>query len=102
MKRFLAPILLFPSLALGETMRELVNRDGLHYKRFTDVPFMGEVTGRYHQGSIKNGKKDGPWVHYWGNGQLLSKETYKDGKKRSLGRLPRQQTVMVQRNLQGR
>jgi hypothetical protein len=44
-------VLLFPALALGETMDDLVKRDGLHYKKFTDVPFTGEVTGK-KQGSL--------------------------------------------------
>jgi len=84
MKRFLAPILLvvllFPTLALGEevTMNDLVERDGLHYKKFTDVPFDGKVTGK-EQGSFKDGKKDGPWVRYHDNGELWSKGTYKNG-----------------------
>ena len=52
MRTFLAPILLltllFPALALGGVvaMNDLVERDGLHYQKFTDVPFDGEVTGR--------------------------------------------------------
>ena len=73
-------VLLFPSFALGETVKwdDLVKRDGLHYKKFTDVPFTGKVTGR-GQGKIKNGKKEGPWVRYWENGQLSSKGTWKDG-----------------------
>ena len=53
-------VLLFPALAFGETMDDLVFLDGLHYKKFTDVPFTGEVTGRF-QGSIKDGKLEGPW-----------------------------------------
>ena len=85
MRRILAPILLvvllFPSLALGETMDDLVETNGLYYKKFTDVPFTGKIAGKYHQGSIKNGKKDGPWVRYHNDGQLRSKGTYKDGKK---------------------
>ena len=86
MKRILAPILLvvllFPSLALGETVKDedLVLRDGLYYKKFTDVPFTGKITGEF-QGKLKNGKKEGPWVVYHDNGQLMSKGTYKDGKK---------------------
>jgi antitoxin component YwqK of YwqJK toxin-antitoxin module len=83
MKRILAPILLltllFPSLAYGETMDDLVIRDGIHYKKFSDVPFTGKVTGKT-QGSIKDGKKHGPYVTYWDNGQLFSKRTYKNGK----------------------
>ena len=84
MKHFLSPILLvvllFPALAFGETMGDLVERDGLHYKKFTDVPFSGTVTGK-HQGKIRNGKKYGPWVRYLDNEQLFSKGPYKDGTK---------------------
>ena len=83
MNRFLAPIflltLLFPSIAIGETMDDLVVRDGIHYKKFSDVPFTGKVVGKT-QGSLRNGKNDGPWVYYWGNGQLRTKGTYKNGK----------------------
>jgi len=112
MKRFLAPILLltllFPSLAFGETMNDLVKRDGLYYKKFSTVPFTGKTTGqrqrtfkdgknlaewngvyvRYHgngqlesKGTYKDSKKDGPWVYYHDNGQLESKVTYKNDKK---------------------
>jgi len=62
MKHILAPILLmvflFPSLALGEEVPwdDLVERDGIHYKKFTDVPFSGKVTGS-EKGKIKNGVK---------------------------------------------
>tara|TARA_B100001971_G_C18079110_1_gene477290 strand:- start:145 stop:762 length:618 start_codon:yes stop_codon:yes gene_type:complete len=86
MKYILAPIfalvLLFPSLALGDTVEwgDLVERDGLYYKKFTDVPFTGQTAGE-KQGSFKNGVKDGPWVSYWGNGQLWEKGDYKNGLK---------------------
>ena len=86
MKYILAPIfalvLLFPSLALGEEVAwdDVVERDGLYYKKFTDVPFTGEVTGQ-EQGSFKDGKKDGPWVAYWSNGQLRSEGDFKDGER---------------------
>ena len=73
-------VLLFPSLASGETMDDLVERDGLHYKKFTDVPFTDEVTGK-EQGIYKDGKKDGPWIKYWSNGQLRQKGDYKNGKR---------------------
>ena len=108
MKRILAPILLlillFPTFALGETMDDLVERDGLYYKKFTDVPFTGEVTGptsgffelgklkglflRYWENGylgqksrFKNGKREGPFVHYHDNGKILHKGTYKDGRR---------------------
>jgi len=75
-------VFLFPAVALGQEVGwdDLVSRNGLYYKKSTDVPFTGEVTGR-SQGRIKDGKRDGPWVHYHTNGQLWSEETYKDGKR---------------------
>ena len=77
-------VLLSPALALGETMDDLMTKDGLYYKNyykiFIGVPFTGKVTGK-EQGSIKNGKKDGLWVYYHDNGQLWKKETFKDGVK---------------------
>ena len=72
-------VLLLPALALGETMDDLVHRDGLFYKKFTDVPFTGNITGRT-QGTIRDGKEEGSWVSYYINGQLWTKKTYKDGK----------------------
>jgi antitoxin component YwqK of YwqJK toxin-antitoxin module len=84
MKRFLAPILLvtllLPSLALGLEMDDLVQREGLYYEKFTDVPFSGKIEG-LQRGSFKDGKKDGPWVRYHANGQLRNKGTYKDGER---------------------
>ena len=99
-------ILLFPSLALMDTVNfnDLIFRNGVHYKKFTEVPFTGKVTGLEqgkmkdgkkdgpwvmyfdsgqleYKGTYNNGKKEGPWVSYWDNGQLLSKGTYKNGKK---------------------
>ena len=58
---------------------DLVRRDGLYFKKFTDVPFTGEVNEGLERGRFEDGKKDGPWVRYWDNGQLFYKETYKDG-----------------------
>jgi len=62
------------------TIGDLVERDGLYYKQFTDVPFTGEVTGR-KQGSFESGKRDGAWVGYHENGQLLSKGNFKNGER---------------------
>jgi len=59
---------------------DLVQRDNLHYKKFSDVPFTGKTTGKI-QGTFRDGKKDGPWVGYHENGQLMSKGTWKDGKR---------------------
>ena len=59
MKRILPILLLtflFPSFAYGLTIGALVQRDSLYDKKFTDVPFTGEVTGGI-QGTFNNGVK---------------------------------------------
>ena len=64
-------VFLFPALASGEEVvdwDDLVERERIFYKKFTDVPFTGEVTGK-KQGRLKDGVKDGPWVYYYENGQ---------------------------------
>ena len=60
------------------TIDDLVEREGIYYKKFTDVPFSGKVTG-IEQGTFKNGKKEGPWVDYWSSGRLREKGDYKNG-----------------------
>ncbi|MDC1073392.1 toxin-antitoxin system YwqK family antitoxin [Gammaproteobacteria bacterium] len=85
MKIILPIILLFSMIStpivFGEEsyeMSELVERDGLYYKKFTDIPFTGTVTGK-EQGTLKDGKKaDGLWITYHDNGQLQSKVGYKN------------------------
>ncbi len=62
-------------------MKDLVERDGIFYKKFTDVPFTGTTTSGEEQGSFKNGNKNDPWVIYHANGQLDTKGTRKNGKK---------------------
>ena len=63
-------------------MDDLVERDGLYYKKFTDVPFTGEVEGKKHQGFVKDGKRVGSWVEYHDNGQLASKGAFENGRKK--------------------
>ena len=53
-----------PNVVLSETMDDLVKRNGIHYKKFSEVPFSGKTTGRF-QGTFKNGKLDGAWVSYY-------------------------------------
>jgi len=60
--------------------KDLVYLDGLYYKKFTDVPFTGDITGK-KKGSFKNGKKDGSWISYHENGQLEFEGNYKNDKK---------------------
>ena len=71
---------LLSSPSWSETFQDLVKRDGLYYKKFTDEPFTGKITGN-EQGLIKNGKRTGEWLLYHRNGQLWHKGEYKNGKK---------------------
>ncbi len=73
-------IFLSPNVVMGETLDDLVKRNGLYFKKFSDTPFTGKTSGQI-QGSFKNGKKVGAWVSYWFNGQLISKGNYKNGEK---------------------
>ena len=56
---FFLSLLSFPSWSETLTMDDLVERDDLYYKRFTDIPFTGEVGG-VGVGKFKDGKRDGP------------------------------------------
>ena len=66
-------VLLFPALAFGESMDDLVKRDGLHYEKFTTVPFTGKVTGKTQE-SVRNGKRDGSWARHYDSRQLWRKK----------------------------
>ena len=65
------------------TMDDLVERNELYYKKFTDNPFTGEISG-IENGSFKNGKMNGEWLRYYENGQLNEKVNFKDGKRNGL------------------
>ena len=78
---FIIPLVLmslvsFPSWGL--TMDDLVQREGLYFQKFTDVPFTGEVDEGLKRGVIINGKKEGSWKNYHSNGQLKKKLYYKN------------------------
>ena len=66
-------------LGFSETVLadDLVVRNGIFYKKFTDVHFIGDVIG-HQNGTIINGKRDGFWESYYDNGQLNWKGNYKD------------------------
>ena len=67
-------------LGFNETVSpdELVVRNGIFYKKFTDTPFIGEVSGQQN-GNIKNGRRDGFWESYYESGQLSWKGSYENG-----------------------
>lgn len=67
----------------GETMDDLVEREGLCYKKFTAVPFTGEVEGIW-KGSIKHVKEEGLWEMYHDNGQLRTTGSYRNGEQEGI------------------
>ena len=73
--------LLLTSISWSEDIdsNDLVEREGLLYKKFTNEPFTGNSIGR-KQGKVKEGKRDGEWLTYYHEGQLSTKNTYKEGK----------------------
>ena len=73
-------ISLLSSPSWSVTLGDLVERDGLYYEKFTDIPFTVEVTGA-EQGSFKDGEKDVAWVMYRMNGQLMNKGNWKNNKR---------------------
>ena len=86
-------LLLSPSVSWSENVihDDFVFREGLYYKKFTDVPFTGPFNGNLIGlstgnvlgkafGQLVNGKREGEWIAYHNNGQLLYKGGYIDGK----------------------
>ncbi len=73
--------LLLTSISASDTIdyNDLVYRDGLNYKKFSNEPYTGKVTG-IMQGKMKKGKEVGEWLEYHSNGRLKSKSNYKNGK----------------------
>ena len=75
---FTVLLCLSASVVWSKTIDDLVKRNGIYFKKFSEVPFTGEVTGKV-QGSFKNGKQEGSWIGYYDNGQLNYKGNYKNG-----------------------
>ena len=60
-------------------LEDLVQRDGIYYKKHTNDPFTGRIFSISTRGFVKKGKHDGPWELYYDNGQLMQKEEWKAG-----------------------
>ena len=93
-------LVLFISLPLllggcgGE--KEVVNfdliekREGIRYLKDSDTPYTGRVIALYDEGqkkfegTYKNGKHHGLWVHWYKNGQKEEERTYRSGKREGL------------------
>ena len=71
------------SISKSETIDDLVQREGMFYLKFSDIPFSGELEG-IQQGLVSEGKKQGKWLEFWIAGQLKNKGEYNNGKKNGL------------------
>ena len=69
----------FPSWGLS--MDDLVEREGIYYKKFTDIPFTGKITGNI-VGTLENGYWDGLYGKYI-EGTIYWRGKYIKGKKES-------------------
>ena len=93
MKRFfictLFPFIIFGFQALSnaQSMDDLVERDGLYYKKFTDTPYTGPYIAHHYNGELsiegvyKNGKEDGVWLSCYERGQLFARFEYDQGRR---------------------
>jgi len=82
MKRIIAPIVLltflFPALAYGVTLDDLVTQDEIVYKK-SNTPYTGTTTGLF-QYTYKDGIRNGPFRVYYKSGRL--KEITETGSKK--------------------
>ena len=69
--------LLFNSLSSSKDiyLKDLLKKDGIFYKKFSDTPFTGKVTGLL-EGTFKKGMKYGEFIKYYSDGKILSKISY--------------------------
>ena len=73
-------LFLLPFPNSSETLGELVKRDAIYYKKSSDLPFTGRITG-LSEGWIKDGKPEGPWLEFHRKRKLYVKGTYNEGKR---------------------
>ncbi len=77
----LTTLFLFSSpVVWGEEVEydDLVERDGLYYKKFSEEPYSGDVVGK-GRGEVVKGKREGKWTLWSENGQLRDRGHWKNG-----------------------
>ena len=87
---FLTFLFCFSSFVVwSETIEDLVQRNKIYYKKFSDTPFTGKISGKKKgsskayttQGFLKNGKKEGTWYKFFQGKKLMSQGDFRNGKK---------------------
>ena len=79
----IAVVLLSTSMGWGGgkiNWNDLIERDKLYYQKSHESPFTGEVFGT-NNGQLLNGIKEGRWLKFYSNGNLWTKEFFKQGKR---------------------
>jgi len=71
-------------LKIDYNIDDIIERDSVHYKKYSDELVNGEVFKMFGSkkvplGLMKEGKKDGKWTDWYENGQKSFEQTYKDG-----------------------
>ena len=85
-------LLIFSSNSFSETIQQdqLVEKDGLVYKKDSTNPFTGSIMDVYDNslimgtGTYKDGKRDGMWFSFWKNGNMKDSGNFKDGEEDGL------------------
>ena len=75
----LISLLSSPSWSELIPLDKLIFRDGLYYKKFTDIPFTGDGGDIFQNGEFKDGMKEGYWREYDSDGSLGKKEHFRKG-----------------------
>jgi len=78
--------------SFSETIQQhqLVEKDGLVYKKDSTQPFTGSILDVYDNflimgtGTYKDGKREGMWISFWNNGNVENEGVFKDGKEHGL------------------
>ncbi|MDC3090486.1 hypothetical protein OA340_01130 [Paracoccaceae bacterium] len=71
-------------------MDEVVKRDAIFYKKFSNIPFSGHIESYHSNGQLKiignfsEGKKVGNWIEYYMSGVKKSEGQFANGKKDGL------------------
>ena len=66
--------------AVSEAYTDLVQREGLYYKKFSDEPFNGQLDGKV-QTKVQKGYFHGSWLKFDDDGKLMEKGFHQNGKR---------------------
>ncbi len=75
--------IMFPGKGVSQSISidDLIIRNNLFYKKFTDIPYSGKVSG-IQNGRLVVGERQGMWTFYYKSGQLEKKGSYNFGIKK--------------------